>query len=229
MEYIFEGTSEEEVIERASTELGLARGQFDVEVREDRQAGADRSESRVVIQVWPHAQADEGVRYEQPATNDEHDETPQDDFETAVIDFVRTVALQMGYPAEVRVAHRSPDRVHVELQSEYSRELIGPKGRTLDALQLLANATTMQLAGDGIRVVVDTENYRSRREESLLHLAHKIGDQVLQTGRSQLLYPMNPYERRLIHRELSRIHDLATRSEGDGFYKQIRVHCVDPV
>ena len=73
------------------------------------------------------------------------------------------------------------------------------------------------------RVVLDSENYRSRREEALIRLAEKVGDQVKRTRKSRLLEPMNPFERRLIHTALANIEDIETKSEGEGLYKQVRV------
>jgi spoIIIJ-associated protein len=102
--------------------------------------------------------------------------------------------------------------------------LIGRKGKNLDALQLLVNVVTNRLEHSDMKIVLDSENYRSRREENLIRLAHKVGDQVKRSGRSHLLEPMNPFERRLIHTTLNDIEDIATKSEGEGLYKQVRIY-----
>lgn len=71
--------------------------------------------------------------------------------------------------------------------------------------------------------MLDCENYRIRREENLVRLAYTTADQVVTKKTSVLLEPMNPYERRLIHSTLADIHDVDTKSEGEGLYKQVRV------
>jgi len=68
------------------------------------------------------------------------------------------------------------------------------------------------------------ENYRSRREQNLIRMARKIGEQVRRTKGSRLLEPMNPFERRLIHTALNDFEDVDTKSEGEGLYKQVRIY-----
>ena len=97
------------------------------------------------------------------------------------------------------------------------------KGKNLDALQLLLNVYAGKLGHESTRVILDTENYRIRREESLVRLAYTTADKVRSSKNSILLEPMNPFERRLIHTTLNDIPDIETKSEGDGLYKQVRV------
>ena len=101
--------------------------------------------------------------------------------------------------------------------------MIGRKGKTLDALQLLANVYAGRLDNPDTKIVLDTENYRIRREESLVRLAYTTADRVRTSRSSVLLEPMNPFERRLIHTTLNDIGDIETKSEGEGLYKQVRV------
>ena len=74
-----------------------------------------------------------------------------------------------------------------------------------------------------MKLILDTENYRVRREENLVHLAYNTADKVRSSHNSILLEPMNPFERRLIHTTLNDIPDVETKSEGEGVYKQVRV------
>ena len=74
------------------------------------------------------------------------------------------------------------------------------------------------------RIIVDSQNYRSRRERSLVRLAQQTADEVRRTRDSRLLEAMNPFERRLIHTTLSKERDVETSSEGDGLYKRVRVY-----
>ena len=90
-------------------------------------------------------------------------------------------------------------------------------------MQLLANIYAGRLGSEDIKVILDSENYRIRREESLVRLAYTTADKVRMNRNSVLLEPMNPFERRLIHTTLNEIGDVETKSEGDGLYKQVRV------
>jgi len=129
----------------------------------------------------------------------------------------------MGYDIKVSVAYREDKKLGIRLESSHSSILIGRKGKNLDALQLLANIYAGRLGHEEVRVILDTENYRIRREETLVRLAYTTADKVRSNRKSILLEPMNPFERRLIHTTLNDIPDVETKSEGEGVYKQVRV------
>jgi spoIIIJ-associated protein len=148
---------------------------------------------------------------------------PETDFEHAVVDFVETLTHKMGFPADVKVMYREPNKLGLRLDSEHANILIGRKGKNLDSLQLLANVVAGRFDDADVKVVLDTEGYRGRREEQLIRLAQKIADQVQRTRGSKLLEPMNPFERRLIHTTLNDIDSIGTESEGEGLYKQVRI------
>jgi len=208
----FEGKSEKEAIDLAIEALGLERDEFDVEVLETEKGGIFNLQKKVRIRVH----LNDGIV-------SAGSEEPENDFEHAVVDFVHQLTDKMGYPADVRVKFRESGKIGLRLDSEHSGILIGKKGKNLDALQLLANIVAGRLDDGDIRVIVDAENYRQRREENLIRLAQQVGDQVLLTRKSKLLEPMNPFERRLIHTTLNDIAQITTKSEGDGLYKQVRV------
>ncbi len=208
----FEGKTEKEAIDIAIEALGLERDEFDVEILETEKGGFLSLQKKVRIRVHLN---DEIVS----AGNDD----PENDVEHGVVEFVRSLAEKMGYPAEVRVKYREPGKIGLRLDSPHSNILIGKKGKNLDAIQLLANVIAGRLDDDGMRVIIDSENYRQRREESLIRLAQQVGDQVMRTRRSKLLEPMNPFERRLIHTTLNDVAGIVTKSEGEGLYKQVRV------
>src|SRR6185369_12018161 len=126
----------------------------------------------------------------------------------------------------VEVTGQEGSKLFLDLTSPDANLLIGKHGKNLDALQVLVNVYAGNLAGP-IRVVVDSENYRNRREEHLVRLAQKTAQQVRRTRTSRLLEPMNPFERRLIHTALSEMDDIHTESEGDGLIKQVRVSFIE--
>ncbi len=232
MVYEYEGRNEKEAIEKAAEELGLERDQFDVEILES-QKGSLFKKGYVKIRVQPvdspeHLDGEfegkvpnttERVRNPNLVANP----VPQDEFEQKIVDFVENMIEKMGYKVAVEIMFREDKKIGVKLTSESSSILIGRKGKNLDALQLLANVYAGHLGREDVRIILDTENYRIRREETLVRLAYNTADKVRQRRTTILLEPMNPYERRLIHTTLNDIPDVETKSEGEGLYKQVRV------
>ena len=106
--------------------------------------------------------------------------------------------------------------------SDDSSIIIGRKGKNLDAIQLITNVYAGNLDPD-IKVVIDSENYRMRHEEQIIRNAYRIAEQVKRSGKSRLLDPMNPFERRLVHTALNDFDGVETKSEGEGLYKQVRI------
>ena len=219
MTYEYEGKTEKEAIELAANELGLERDQFDVEILET-QKNSLFKKGYVKIRVHTIDEPEASVR---PTSFATANPVPQDEFEEKLLEFITTVIEKMGYDAKVRIQYREDKKLGVRLESSYSSILIGRKGKNLDALQLLANIYAGRLGHEEVRVILDTENYRIRREESLVRLAYTTADKVRSNHNSILLEPMNPFERRLIHTTLNDIPDVETKSEGDGVYKQVRV------
>mgnify|MGYP000924438820 CR=1 FL=1 len=146
-----------------------------------------------------------------------------DEFEAKILEFVKTTVEKMGYACEVSVLFREDKKLGVRLDSEHASILIGKKGKNLDALQLLVNVYSGRLGREDLRIVIDSENYRIRREEALVKLAYESAEKVRRSRGSLLLEPMNPFERRIIHTTLNDIVDVETKSEGEGLYKQVRV------
>lgn len=226
MNYEFEGKTEKEAIEKAAAELGLERDQFDVEIIEAQKKSLFKA-GYVKIRVTPVndttvSKVNENS-YEKTSAKAVTNPLAQDEFEQKLIDFVNSTITKMGYDVAVEVAFREDKKIGIKLTSTASSILIGRRGKNLDALQLLANVYAGHLGREDIRVILDTENYRVRREENLVHLAYNTADKVRSTRKSILLEPMNPFERRLIHTTLNDIPDVETISEGEGLYKQVRV------
>ncbi|MBN1687189.1 MAG: protein jag [Spirochaetales bacterium] len=242
----FEGATEKDAIERAIEELNLNREEFDVEIIEEERKGLFRK-GNVRIKVYLDDReedipapaggdidedADENepnynrIEYHDPRGAGEATRTPPPlnptEDEVKTIRFLTEVINRMGYEATVNVIRKEDSKVVFGIESKNSGILIGRKGKNLDALQLLANVYANKLSSS-MKVVVDAENYRIRREENLVRLATKTAEQVRKSHGSRLLEPMNPFERRLIHTTLNTMKDIETKSEGDGLYKQVRV------
>jgi spoIIIJ-associated protein len=238
MIYEFEGRTEKEAIDRAAEELGLEKDGFDVEILETQRSGLFKK-GYVKIQVH----TDRPVSAPPPASRDDEAREPsghtrtgqggqgvfgnpesQNDFEQSLIDFVEGLIERMGYGGKVSILFREERKIGLKIDSEYSSILIGKKGKNLDALQLLANIFAGRQGWEDMRIILDSENYRIRREESLVRLAYTVADRVRENRGSILLEPMNPFDRRLIHTTLNDIADVETKSEGEGLYKQVRVY-----
>jgi spoIIIJ-associated protein len=232
MEYEFEGRTEKEAIDRAAEELGLEKDDFDVEILETHRQGLFKK-GHVRIKVHTDrpvsrnkpAESGEGENTRQERTRQPifGDPAAQNEFEKKIIDFVEELIKKMGYEGKVSVMFRDEFKLGLKIDSEHSSILIGKKGKNLDALQLLVNIYAGRQGHEDIRVILDSENYRIRREESLVRLAYTVADRVRESRTSILLEPMNPFDRRLIHTTLNDITDVETKSEGEGLYKQVRV------
>lgn len=231
----FEGKTEEEAIEQAIQKLGLRREDIDVEIVESRKPGLFRSGNvRIRVQVEDVDEEDQEDQEDQEEQEDREDGEDQDettttetgpvsDAEAKVVEFVRTLLEKMGFEARVTIAGREDGKLSLDIESEGSAILIGRQGNTLESIQFIVNLVALRIGGHGLRVIVDTEDYRLRRQRNLIRGAKRVAQQVRSSRQSQLLEAMNPYERRLVHTALGKMKDVATISEGEGLYKRIRV------
>jgi spoIIIJ-associated protein len=232
MVYEFEGKTEKDAIEKAAMELGLEKDQFDVEILETQKKtlfknGYVKIRIHTVDSVDNISSEFDGKvpNFTTRANNPKilSNPLPQDEFEQKLITFTKELINKMGYEVTVDIMFREDKKIGIKLSSDKSSILIGRKGKNLDAMQLLINIYAGHLGREDLRIILDSENYRIRREESLVRLAYNTADKVRQSKKSILLEPMNPFERRLIHTTLNDINDVETKSEGDGLYKQVRV------
>ena len=221
MIYEFEGKTEREAIDKAIAELGVESDQFDVEIIEiQKNSLFKKGYAKIRVHIDDKAAAVKpaaGAPCQSACV--QKDNT---DKENELLKFVGGLIHAMGYTAKAEILSREERKLLIRLSSEDSAILIGKKGKNLDALQLITNVYAGKI-GISERIMLDCENYRIRREEALVRLAYTTADQVVTTKTSVLLEPMNPYERRLIHSTLADIHDIDTKSEGEGLYKQVRV------
>lgn len=124
------------------------------------------------------------------------------------------IIKRMGISAEV-IAQEDDKTVSVTIQGNDVGVLIGKRGVTLDALQYLTSLYVNKGVEIHKRVMIDSENYRKKREETLIRLANKLADRVVKYKKSITLEPMNPYERRVIHSSLQANTSIKTYSIGD--------------
>lgn len=134
--------------------------------------------------------------------------------------FLREIFLTMGLIVKIK-AELKDKHLFVELTGDDMGILIGKRGQTLDALQYLVNLVVNKKSPYYISVMLDTENYRQRRRETLESLAFNLAKKVKHTRRNVVLEPMNPYERRIIHSALQNDRYVTTYSEGEEPYRNV--------
>ena len=129
--------------------------------------------------------------------------------------FLMDVTERMNVKVDVYVDDSKEDNLYIHMIGDTLGILIGRRGETLDALQYLTSLQVNKGREGYIRVTLDTENYRAKREDSLRRLAQRMANRAQKTGRKVALEPMNPYERRVLHTALQNHPAVTTHSEGE--------------
>ncbi len=214
-----EGKTVEEAISKACEELQAAREDLEIEILANGTSGflglvgAKKAQIRATRKTTPTSfLGREAFVPTSPLANGPVGETAKKTLE----DLLRLI----GVRAEVGL-REEPERVLLSIKSDGTGLLIGRKGETLDALEYLITKMVHKDAEDKKRIVLDTENYRSRREESLVTLAHRLADKAKRLGRPVTISPMNAHDRRIIHLALQDDKALRTRSTGTGLYRKV--------
>ena len=140
-----------------------------------------------------------------------------------VEDFILKIVKNLKIEAQVDVTQEK-NTVKVNIKGKDAAILIGRRGETLDSIQFLAGLALNKIKKDShFRVLIDIENYRSKREESLVKYARKVAREVAKTKKTKKLDYMNPYERRIIHSTLQNDKFVKTHSEGEDPYRRLVV------
>lgn len=190
----------EEAVEQGLRELGVSRADVEVEIIEEGAKGLfgflGNRPARVRLLV-------------------------KDDIAEQSKALVEKITGHMGVDPEVTV-QEDEERVFVNLEGKHLGVLIGRRGETLNALQYLVSLIVNRGRGDERKkIIVDVEGYRKKREETLQTLALRLADKAKRRGRSVILEPMNPQERRIIHTTLRGRDDIYTFSEGEEPFRKI--------
>lgn len=210
MEYMeFTAKTVEEAIEKGLKELNIAKEQADIRVLEEGKKKLFGSvKARVEIAVLDNASACECKK-----------ECPTACVKDGASDGERTVCFLEGLFDLLKITACTElvaegEKIEINVTAANSTAVIGKHGATLDAIQTLAGAVANTGRDDYKRVVVDCENYREKREETLKKLADNLAQKATRFGKKVKLEPMNPYERRIIHAALAKHEDVKTESEG---------------
>lgn len=192
--------SVEEAVEKALEELELKRDEVEVEVLEEASRGflgiigAKMAKVRVTEKLSGLKKAQE---------------------------FLENVTRKMGVMADITVEEKN-DYAYLTLNGDNLGILIGRRGDTLDALQYLTNLVANKGAnGERVKIILDAERYRQKRENTLKRLATRIATKVKKTGNKVVLEPMSPQERRIIHTALQNDKQVQTTSEGKEPYRRV--------
>jgi len=188
------GKTEEEAINAALALLGLERDEISVEILERAKPGfLGLGSSPAKIRVSYEAEDDDVAK---------------------VRDFLDGLLKRMGSDATPEITVKDETTFCVNLKGENLGSLIGRRGETLDAIQHLTNYAVNRGNGKHLRISIDAEDYRSKREDSLEALAKKVAGKVVKYRKNMTLEPMNSYERHVIHTALQDVAGVTTYSVG---------------
>ena len=175
----------EEAIEKGLAELGKKQDEVDIDVID---IGGFLKKARVQFTVKP-SESDDAT------------------------EFVENLLQKMNFDINVKTEEKN-DKIIINLSGKDSGKIIGYRGDVLDAVQYITSVTVNNGQDDYKKIIIDCENYRNKREETLISLAGKLADKATFKGRKVSLEPMNPFERRIIHSALQSNKDVTTESEG---------------
>ena len=223
MEYVeFTGKTVDDAITEACQNFTVTSDRLEYEVIERGTAGIFGFAAKPAIikaRVFdPNAPKEEAPKAVEVSTeeNKVSDNIPAADPR----EFLNKVFEAMNMKVDVSV-ETVDNEMNIELSGSDMGVLIGKRGQTLDSLQYLTSIVVNKGQKEYIRVKVDTENYRSRRKETLENLAKNLAYKAKRTKNPVSLEPMNPYERRIIHSALQNDKYVSTHSEGEDPYRKV--------
>jgi Predicted RNA-binding protein len=195
------GKSVEEALRLALIELEASREQVDIEVLEEGAKGflgIGAKDSRIRV-------------------------TKRNNVIDTARNFLSSILKEMKINTELEF-EQIGEVLNINMIGEDMAILIGKRGQTLDSLQYLVSLVVNKERDEYLRVVLDTENYRAKRKETLESLAEKLASKVKKSRKNVILEPMNPYERRIIHSALQNNPNVSTKSEGDEPYRKVVIY-----
>jgi spoIIIJ-associated protein len=225
----------DEAIERACREINLPREKINIEILSRETSGffgigskKARIRASAISFNIEEITNPETIKAEEPAREDESPELetePQaevqaEDTAVEAKEFLEGILRHMNLDFAVNM-EETEDQIILDIKGDGSGLLIGRGGKTLDAMQHIIGKASDKAARGGKRIIIDTENYRKKRDKSLVALAERLGEKVKKTGKPVAVNPMNAHDRRIIHMTLRDDKSLVTKSRGDGIFKKI--------
>lgn len=145
----------------------------------------------------------------------------QNDIKNKIKEKLSEVLDILGVKYELEFVDTQDETVKVEIKTEQSNLLIGYHGETLSSLQHILNVMLFKEFEEPVRVVIDIAGYRQEREKKLIDLAISASDKARFINKSVALYPMNSYERKIIHEKVSTLDGVSSISEGEGYNRRV--------
>ena len=222
---VIEARKKHEVVEKKAEEVKPVKETKTVKANKEFKA-APKTEKKVEKKAEkkysaPAKEVKETKAEEKPVRHTSELAKVEDVTMEAVEKFLKDTLNAMGMEVEFTTCVDKEGALSIEMKGENMGILIGKRGQTLDSLQYLANRVANKHQEGYVRVKLDTENYRARREETLKNLAKNIAYKVKRSRRAVSLEPMNPYERRIIHSALQNDPYVTTHSEGEEPYRKV--------
>jgi spoIIIJ-associated protein len=232
-----EGKTIDDAIKKACIEYNVPREKLNIEIISDGSAGflgilgSKKAKIRASIlsidmtidapSERRHAQIQESSPdIPSPARRVQPDESDNEAFAVKAKDILDGILQRMNVHCPI-VIEETQDAVILNIQGDGSGLLIGKRGQNLDAIQYIVNKATSRFSNNRKMVIIDTEAYRKRREDSLVSLAEKLADKVKKTKKAVTLSHLNSHDRRIIHLALQSDTLLTTKSRGEGDYRKI--------
>ncbi len=207
----FEGKTTEEAIENACRQLKLTKDEIDVEIIEPGSAG--------IFGLVGGRKAKVKV-----TTADEELEPVEDTNGVAIAkDALENILTLIPMEGTSVSAEQNDGTIALNIEGDTSGLLIGRKGRTLDALQFIVNKIVNKALEKRAQVVVDSENYRQRRRESLIQMALRMGEKAKNIQKPVVTNLLNPHDRRIVHMALRDDESLDTKSRGENILKKVLI------
>jgi spoIIIJ-associated protein len=213
-QFEFEARNVEEAIHAACQQLGSTREELEVEILEPGSAGI------FGLVGGRKAKIRVSLKHSAPAPAPAQETTDYAPLAKETLE--RILALMPVEGARVAV-ELSDGAVTLLIEGDHSGLLIGRKGQTLDALQFIVGKILNKAAAQRVQVVVDSENYRQRRRDSLIQMALRLGDKVKRIRKPVTTNPLNPHDRRIVHLALRDDPELDTKSRGEGILKKVLI------
>jgi spoIIIJ-associated protein len=220
--------SVQQAINEALDELGLSVDDVVIEILEEGESGGllglGRKQARIRVTV--DEQAEDKTKGDLPVvtedeqtakdyySDDEYAGDPETPEEAETSAYVANILSGIGIHGKIS-SYREEDTLHIEVSGSDCGAAIGRHGETLEAIQYLASLVANKYSEERIRVVLDIGGYRRRRENTLINMAERAAEKVVQTGLNYNLDPMNASERRIIHATLQNYPGVTTFSEGE--------------
>ncbi len=237
--YEFEGKTDQDAIENACRQLALTKDQMDIVILEPGSAGIfglvgsrkakikvtiKQKESQTVEKVAVEKSEEVTVASEDvpPATDPETTAPNNREEEIAIAKEALENILALIPMEGITVTGKLEDgSVNLNIDGDKTGLLIGRKGKTLDALQFIVNKIVNKSLEKRSRVIIDSENYRRRRQEFLVQMALKMGDKAKKMKRPVATNLLNPHDRRIVHLALRDDNELGTKGKGEGILKKV--------